>query len=502
MQEWQNALTFDIYGICFIFAYLLALILLAFICRRFNNGDTPEKFFLANRGLGFVVVVFTLYATQYSANTLLGFTGKAYRIGFSWILVIQFFIFVIIFYLLYVPKLYHIAKKNHFITPTDYLKFRFHSPTMVLIAACVMLVAMGNFLIAQLMAMGRIFEGIFGANFHGYDMYLVGAVSLALIIVIYETVGGMLAVAWTDLIQGVILLLGFIILFIMTTQQLGTLPDAIQIIQTQYPSSEHLTVPNPQGIREWISFVVLMGLGAALYPQAIQRVYAAKSKKVLFRSFKFMLFFPFFSALIAIIVGIIGAAFMPGLDGAEADGIVPRVMGMIMQSSTMGYWSMVLLFASILAAMMSTADSLLLSIVSILTIDIYQGFFNQTIEKKKLARLGKKLSWTIMTILVIFAILLRNTTLVALLERKFDILVQLAPAFILGINCPKLNASTVLSGLIVGLVVTLVLTYTISGKIFGIHAGLYGLFANTFIVLSLLIIDKGSGINKAAPSQY
>lgn len=352
------------------------------------------------------------------------------------------------------------------------------------------------------MAMGRIFEGIFGANFHGYDMYLVGAVSLALIIVIYETVGGMLAVAWTDLIQGVILLLGFIILFIMTTQQLGTLPDAIQIIQTQYPSSEHLTVPNPQGIREWISFVVLMGLGAALYPQAIQRVYAAKSKKVLFRSFKFMLFFPFFSALIAIIVGIIGAAFMPGLDGAEADGIVPRVMGMIMQSSTMGYWSMVLLFASILAAMMSTADSLLLSIVSILTIDIYQGFFNQTIEKKKLARLGKKLSWTIMTILVIFAILLRNTTLVALLERKFDILVQLAPAFILGINCPKLNASTVLSGLIVGLVVTLVLTYTISGKIFGIHAGLYGLFANTFIVLSLLIIDKGSGINKAAPSQY
>lgn len=486
-----EALPFDISAVIVVFVYICALMIIAFVCRIQNKGDTPEKFFLANRGLGLIVVIFTLYATQYSANTLLGFTGRTYRVGFSWLLTIQFFIAVIIFYLLYIPKLQKLAVKYRFITPNDYLMYRFGSKALVLIASVVMLVAMCNFLTAQLMAMGRILEGLVGPNFPEIDFYFYGAIFLAIIMVLYETIGGMLAVAWTDLIQGVILLVSFIILLFMTTQMYGGLSEASQLLQKRDEiSALKLAVPNALGIREWISFILLMGLGAALYPQAIQRAYAAKSSKILYVGFACMLFFPFISALIAVVVGIIGAAYVSGLSGAQADQIVPVLMSQVMQSSTFGYWFVAIMFAGILAAMMSTADSLLLSISSVVTIDIYRGILNPQATDKQLARMGKILSWVLMAFLVWVAIQLRDTTLVKLLERKFDLLVQLAPAFLLGINWPSLKVKPVIWGLLIGLVIALFLAFCVNGKIWGFHAGLYALVVNFIIAIGASLLQQ------------
>jgi SSS family solute:Na+ symporter/sodium/pantothenate symporter len=138
---------------------------------------------------------------------------------------------------------------------------------------------------------------------------------------------------------------------------------------------------------------------------------------------------------------------------------------------------------------MSTADSALLSISSMLTKDIYAGFINRSAAEAELTRLGKRLSWGLITALVILAIALKEkASLVSLLDRKFDILVQLVPAFMLGIHWQGLQRTPVLAGLIAGLAVALVLAFgpfdfVVSGKIAGLHPGLFGLALNLLIAV-------------------
>ena len=67
-----------------IFIYILSLIGIGWVGYRAREDNSMKDFYLAGRGFGFLVLLLTLYATQYSGNTLFGFTGKAYRIGFSW----------------------------------------------------------------------------------------------------------------------------------------------------------------------------------------------------------------------------------------------------------------------------------------------------------------------------------------------------------------------------------------------------------------------------------
>ena len=115
---------------------------------------------------------------------------------------------IIACYLIFAPKLYHQAKQKGFITPVDFLDDRFQSSAISLIAAFVMIVALINYALAQLMAMGRAFQGLVSIN--PVQAYIYGVIFLAIIMGIYETLGGLRAVAWTDVIQGSVLMLSLI----------------------------------------------------------------------------------------------------------------------------------------------------------------------------------------------------------------------------------------------------------------------------------------------------
>ena len=199
----------------FITLYLCSLLLVGWWGYRARREDSMKDFYLAGSGFGFIVLVLTLYATQYSGNTLFGFTGKTYRIGYAWTMSVHFMTAVIVFYLLLAPKLQARAHSRGFITPADYLHDRFAYAPLSVLASVVMIVALANYLLAQLMAMGRAVEGL-SANTE-VDVYLWAVIALALIMVIYETLGGLRAVAWTDVLQGVVLMLGFVILTVLVS---------------------------------------------------------------------------------------------------------------------------------------------------------------------------------------------------------------------------------------------------------------------------------------------
>jgi len=471
----------------FIALYVSSLLFLGWAALAARKEDTLQDFYLGGRGFGFVILLLTLYATQYSGNTFFGVAGATYRLGFGWLIAVHYMLAIIVFYLAFAPKLHTLSRSQGYVTPADFLEDRYASRAISLIGSVVMIIALNNYLLAQLMTMGRALQGLAGP--YGDEAYNYGVVGLALIMLIYGTLGGIRAIAWTDVIQGGVLMVGFFILLALLFDQFGPLSAATERIAAS-PDAFKVSRPVPAMLREWLSYVIVIGMGGALYPHAIQRIYAAKSRRVLNRSLATMAFLPFTTALIAVIAGIYALAYVPGLEGASTDQVLARLLRIIQENSLFGYAVVVVIFSAVLAALMSTADSAMLSISSMFTKDIYAVHVNPDASQPELTKIGKRCSWVVVGALVLLAILLKNqASLIALIDRKFDVLVQLVPAFMLGIHLPFLKKVPVLIGLVVGLVIALGLAFgpfdfVVAGKVWGLHPGLYGLAVNTAIALA------------------
>ena len=478
-----------------IVVYIGSLLLFGWYGYRSRRGNTLNDFYLAGSGFGSFILLLTLYATQFSGNTFFGFTGMTYRIGYSWIMSVYFMLSIIAFYLVYALRLRALSGRHHFITPVDYLSYRFGSKTLNLVAAVVMILALGNFLLAQLMAMGRAMQGMAGGSADA--AYGYGVVALALIMVIYGTLGGLRAVAWTDAVQGTVLFVGFLLLVSALFMKFGPLSAATGAIFNS-PDAHKVMLPDAGRMREWLSYILIIGMGAALYPQAIQRIYAARSEKVLRQSLAVMAFLPFISTLVAVIAGIYAIAYIPGLDGVQTDEALARIFRLLQEDSVFGYWLVVILFAAVISATMSTADSALLTISSMIAKDIYAGYFRTDASQAELTWVGKLCSWALIAFLIWLAIALQHkASLIDLLDRKFDLLVQLVPAFMLGIRWGNLRAGPVVFGLVAGLAVSLTLAFgpfgfVSGGKIWGFHPGLYGLLINLCIAVGGSLLQNSS----------
>jgi SSS family solute:Na+ symporter/sodium/pantothenate symporter len=480
----MNEIPFGPGAMAVVGVYIASLLAIGFFAYRARSENSLGDFYLAGRGLGFFVLLLTMFATQYSGNTLLGFTGRTYRDGFSWITCVHFMTAIVVVYLLFAPQLYRLARRRGFITPVDFLRDRYQTPALDLAASTVMILALANYALAQLMAMGKLMRGLAGRADPqaAENAYFWGVILLATIIVIYENLGGMRAVAWTDALQGLILIVGFGLLVWIMFHEFGGLAEATDRVFALAP--EKATPPDAEGIRTWFSYIVVVGIGGALYPQAIQRIYAARSERALRRSLSLMALMPLATTLVAVIVGVMGIAYLAPIAEGRTDDVLPLLCRKIAIESTLGYWLVVTLFGGVLAAVMSTADSALLSISSMLVKDVYGRWIRPNATEGELTRAGKLSSWALIAVLAALAIALRKTTLVTLLDRKFDLLVQLGPAFILGVHARWLRGGAVFAGLLAGLIVALGLVVSGNGMPWGVHPGLYGLAVNLAIAVA------------------
>ena len=472
-----------------VFAYLSSLIGVGYLAKRARRDNTLADFYLGGRGIGFAVLFLTLFATTYSGNSFLAIPGTVYRTGFVFIFSLHYMIAIVVVFQFFAPPLKRLADKRGYVTPIDYLQDRFNSRLLSVSCALTMCVALCNYLLAQLVAMGRVMQGL--ATIDPAIAFTFGVIVLALIMVIYGTLGGLRAVAWTDTIQGVLLLLGLAALVAMLLQQFGSLEQATRLIQARDAAtgSRFAAPPNAAQSREWLSYVLIVGFGAALYPHAIQRIYAARSMAVLNRSIAWMAFMPFVAVGLIYAAGVMGLAHVEGLSGPDTDQVLGRMMQEVQLASLFGYWLVVILICAVLAAMMSTADSALLSISSMVSKDIYGLVVNPDATEGQLTRFGKLCSWVLLALLVGLAIALREqATLIQILDRKFDLLVQMVPAFMLGLRWRGLRGGPTAAGFLVGVALSLLLAFggfdfVEGGKIAGFHPGLVALIPNFAIAV-------------------
>ncbi|GGC77257.1 sodium:solute symporter [Thalassobacillus devorans] len=461
---WSGILILAMYGLI-----MLGVGVVTYLRNR-HIHQSLDEYYLGGRGLGVMVLFFTFFATQYSGNTVVGYPPSAYRMGYEYLVSVPFFITIIMAYLLFAPRLYRLGKKYRLVTPAQWFEKRYKSKAVTILASLLMLYGLGNYLLEQLVAIGQGVSGLTG----GTIPYQVGVVFFVIIMVIYGWLGGMRSVAYTDTMQGIALLFGVFMLLIGSIVYFGGLPTSADYMQAYSP--EKLGVPDGPGVMNWFSLLVMIGIGAAVYPHAIQRIFAAKSERTLKRSFSRMAWMPFLTAGVVFIIGIIGINAYPGLTEGESEQLVGMMASAVASQNVIFYWAMVLLFGGVIAAIVSTADSVLLTFSSIISNDLYGSYINPDASEKKKLLVGKMVGLVAVGILILVA-WFPPGTLYQIFVLKFELLVQIAPGLIIGLYWNRLHTKAVFAGMLVGTIIAS--SMTLFGlSYFGIANGLWGLLVN------------------------
>jgi Na+/proline symporter len=241
-----------------------------------------------------------------------------------------------------------------------------------------------------------------------------------------------------------------------------------------------------------------MGTASVLYPQAIQRIFAAKSGRALKRSFAGMTFMPLATTLVVTLIGVAAIARFEITDAVDTDGVVPMLLADWGAAGGLATAAALVVFLGALSAIMSTADSCLLSLGSLLSRDVLGR--EGTDEAATL--LGKRLAAGILIATIPFA-LARDLTLWRLIELKMELLIQCVPAFLIALHWGRMRTGPVLAGVVAGTLFSVVMTFSDHARIGGVHIGVVGCAINSLVAVlgSLRTHEAVESSISAAPAQ-
>ncbi|MEW5912483.1 MAG: sodium:solute symporter family protein [Thermodesulfobacteriota bacterium] len=341
--------------------YFAVLLLLGFLAKS-RLQDSPSQYFLAGRGLSSFVLIGTMAATNFSAFTVFGASGAGYRDGLAFFPIMAFGTgFMALTFWLLGRRIWRLGRQHELVTPAELVGRLYGSRALAALFALVMVVFTVPYLALQPLAGAKVLGQLFGLP------PWAGASLVTLIIAAYTLRGGMRAVAWTDVFQG-LLMLGLLLLALgLVAAHLGGWQAAFG--QALASNPELFSRPGPRGVYSpevWFSFLALWFFCDPMFPQLFQRFYSAKSERALART---MLWYPAICTVVfalPVAMGLLGRLYFPGLSGPAADNIVPLLMGRVA-----GDFMGTLVLAAGLAALMSTMDSQLLTLASIFSRDLF-----------------------------------------------------------------------------------------------------------------------------------
>ena len=374
--------------------YLAVLAALAIWSRA--ETHSVSGYFIAGKKLPPWVVAFSTNATGESGWLLLGLTGMGYVAGAQafWVVTGEV-IGIALAWLLLSRRIKRLSDRSDSITVPDVLAARFNDRAHVLrkISLLIILVMVGAYVAAQMVATGKAFDG-----FTGMD-YSTGVLVGAAVIILYTLVGGYKAVAWTDLIQGILMLMGLIIVPWIAMEAAGGWSSVTDNLAGQDPGL--LTPWGPEGKSTAALVGILSFLAVGLpfmgVPQLMVRFMSARSEKSLVPAMVISVIVILLFDVGAVLTGMAGRALFPGLEDPES--ILPVISTTLLHPVLGGVMMVV-----VLAAIMSTVDSLLILVSSAVVRDYWQQIRGSTLSDRALAQRGKLITVVIGVIGIAFAL--------------------------------------------------------------------------------------------------
>ena len=409
-----------------IVGYFVVLVVLGFAVGK-TEKRSSEDYFLAGRSLPWYVVGASFIGSNISTEHFIGMIAAAYTYGicvaqWEWGNIFAFSVLVWFF----IPFLL----SSRVFTAPEFLERRYNSACRLLFAVLTVVANITAFLAAVLYASAIGLKAVFAwpdtVAIAGMDVstLALAVVGMGVVAGSYAIYGGLRSVAWTDVFQVVVMVIGGILVTVLGLRHLGNgegllagwntmiarnlgdgaawkaaIDGAAQEIVGQdhynrlqvFQPLSHKLVPWQGVVLSWLSVSIWYN---CINQFMIQRVFAAKNDWHARMGILFAGFMKIFMPLIVVIPGLIYFAMEPGLtDAQQVDQTYAVLVARLLHTGMRG-----LLLAALFGAIQSTIDSVLNSTSTIITLDIHHKFINPAASEETLVRMGK---WTSAAVLVL-----------------------------------------------------------------------------------------------------
>lgn len=441
-----------------------------FAYKKYQPRDL-EGYLLGGRGINWVVLLFTLAATQFSALSFMGFLGFWYKFGvpaYTAIATGMYFILSVGTWFL-APRIWKLGKQRGHFSGGNLLSDYYDSKLLGLIYAVLMIIAVIPYLQVQMAGVGYLLQVGSG----GVLPFWVGAALVYVIIMIYTFLGGMHAVAFTDVVQGVFMVVGIMAAAIgLVYVAGGSIAGVFGKIAATSP--QLLTVPGAGRVFNWtylVSWTIPVGLGWITHPHMWVRAYIGKDIRTTRLTPLFALGFSFIIYTFGLMSAMVGLITLPGLKAPDT--VLVAAIAKFFPAIFLA-----LIASAGVAAMMSSLDSQLLGLTNTVIKDIIHNINPETSNKN----LFRYAHWSVLFfgLLGLILVFVNPGLLTAIGALSAVIGVQALPGLLLALfNVRWASKEGVLAGITGGFIGVLLFNFYPPLKNYlGIYAGSWGLIIN------------------------
>ncbi|ALX48444.1 sodium:solute symporter family protein [Lentibacillus amyloliquefaciens] len=421
--------------------YLVLMTLIGiYFTRRAHSSESD--YWTAGKSINTFVGAFALFAALASSSSLMGAVGSGVALGIPFLFAYGFGAVAILPFTLFLVS--GQIRRSGVNTLPEFFKQRYGNAVQV-VAVAIVVIGMTFYMVPQLTA-----SGLIGSYVLGID-YTTAVIVLGIGFTVYAALGGMWAITYTDLIQGSVMLVGMLVLSLIILFQHDGFSSLIQDALSVTPTFGDITQP-------WMSyfglFLAFLWFGI-VSPSAVMRNFASRDARTARRSamwacLLYLLIFGF---------GLIVAA------GGASLGIADTLnnQDMIFVSVIENYMSPLLagiMLSGLLAAIMSSADAMLLAISAGVARDIYKEYINKEASEQTVTRIG----FVVMIIASIVGIIIaiNPPQLIAIMVGWVGgfLLSSFGFPLVLGIWWNRANKAGALAGMLGGALTFLILVIT------------------------------------------
>ncbi|WP_447956569.1 sodium:solute symporter family protein [Vreelandella sp. EE7] len=464
--------------------YLVVSVVIAFLSRQ-GRVDSMSGYFLGNRQMNGFVSALSYSATTYSAFMMVGLAGLTYAGGVGALGFEIIYFAGVSLVAIFGPRFWAVGRAFGFVTPSEMLGFRYHSKYVALsmsVASCIFLIPYSA---VQLAGVGYLLEGMSG----GAVSFTTGVVLATAIAVFFSYIAGIRSVMWTDSLQALVMIVASTLVALLVIRGLGGFSGLFATLSSEHP--EVLTVPGP-GL---FSLTTFLGLSIPWFffslsnPQVSQRLFMPASLTAMRQMLIGFMVFGLIYTLVSVLWGFSALVAFPGLE--RADLATPTLLGSGLVPPLLG----VIVMVGILAAAVSTIDSIMLTLASMLSRDVYTHARPGAGEKRQL--LVGKLVVPVIALLALGFAELQLDLIAVLSVAASSGLVAMVPAIVGAFYWKRGTAFGALAS-ILGTSMFVLAMYATGNSLLGLPAGIWGIFVATLLFVGGSLLTTPHAASRAA----
>ncbi|MFG6150110.1 sodium:solute symporter family protein [Halobacillus sp. B23F22_1] len=467
MGQWQIAMIMMI-------GYLFVALLIGVLAGRKQDKSSLEEFTVAGGNLGLFVMWFLMGGAVFSAFSFLGAPGWAFSRGAPALYIITYTAFAILPWYIIGPKIGKIGRKHNIYTVSGFLQKRYTSRILAMLIGIITLLASIQYLATQMKGMAYIFN----IMTEGRIPFWLGALLSYGIVVVYVATGGLRAAAWSDVFQGILMIvISWTVGLTIVNQLHGSITEMFSNLTESNPGFLEIGVEgSTMSPMAYTTTILVSTIGFLMWPHLFSKSYATNARTIK----KTVLVYPIF-ALFLIPLLFVGFSAVNVIDSSQIgspDEILPFLITTVL---SLPGWVYGLVGAGALAAAMSTADAITHSA----SLELTDGFVRNVKKdlSSKATLLIMRIGVFIIGGLAYFITVFGGQGLIALLLGAYGSIVQFAPGVYAALYSKRVTAPAVITGLIAGTLVNYYFQLVAETRPLDIDAGILGLICNVMLVI-------------------